>query len=89
MLHGSKVLVMSALAWALVAAPALAQEKTKSSRDDHAKQDIAIHRAMAQAHEAAAKCLESGKPEKECHAQLAKDCRGLAVGKYCGMRHRH
>ena len=53
------------------------------------KKDIADHRAMADAHLNAAKCLESGKPEKECHAQLAKDCKGLGIGKYCGMKHKH
>lgn len=57
--------------------------------DGHVKQDIAAHRTIAAAHEAAAKCLESGKPEKECHAELAKACKNLAIGKTCGMRHRH
>lgn len=66
----------------------LAQDKKKGDAA-HVKKDIADHRAMAEAHLNAAKCLESGKPEKECHAQLAKDCKGLAVGKYCGMKHRH
>lgn len=66
---------------------ALAQAAKKD--EAHVKQDVSVHRIMAAAHEAAAKCLESGKPEKECHAQLAKDCKNHAVGKYCGMRHRH
>jgi hypothetical protein len=44
---------------------------------------------MARAHEDAAKCLESGKAEKECHAKLQEDCKGLGIGKYCGMRHTH
>ena len=44
---------------------------------------------MAAAHEAAAKCLESGKAEKACLEKLAKDCKGLGIGKYCGMRHQH
>lgn len=57
--------------------------------DAKAKEDIAAHRAIAAAHEKAAKCLESGKPEKECHAHLATECKGIAIGKYCGMRHRH
>jgi hypothetical protein len=60
-------------------------------KDDpaHVKQDVANHRAMAEAHANAARCLESGKPEKECHAQLARDCKGLAIGRYCGMKHSH
>jgi hypothetical protein len=53
------------------------------------QKDIADHRAMAEAHLNAAKCFEAGKSEKECHGQLAKDCKGLAIGKYCGMRHKH
>jgi hypothetical protein len=65
-----------------------AAEKGKKDDPAHVKKDIANHRAMAEAHLNAAKCLESGTPEKECQAQLAKDCKGLATGKYCGMRHR-
>ena len=55
----------------------------------HVKQDIADHRAMADAHLNAAKCLEAGTPEKDCQAQLGKDCKGLGIGKYCGMKHKH
>ena len=40
---------------------------------------------MAAAHEAAAKCLESGKGEKVCLEKLLKDCKGVGIGKYCGM----
>ena len=61
----------------------------KSADAGHIRQDIANHRAMAEAHLNAAKCLEAGRPEKECQAQLAKDCKGLGIGKYCGMRHKH
>ena len=53
------------------------------------KEDIRRHRAMAAAHEAAAKCLESGKPENDCMEKLRKDCKGLGIGKYCGLRHQH
>ena len=73
-----------------LALPASAQSPKKDGKDtSHMKQDVAAHRTIAAAHEAAAKCLESGRPEKECHAQLAKDCKNLAIGKVCGMRHRH
>jgi hypothetical protein len=53
------------------------------------EQDIARHRAMAEAHEAAAKCLESGKKPEQCAKELRTACRGLALGKYCGMKHVH
>ena len=72
-----------------VLAPVLPAEKAKKDDAAHVKQDVLDHRAMAEAHLNAAKCLESGKPEKECHDQLAKDCKGLGIGKYCGMKHRH
>ena len=44
---------------------------------------------MAAAHEGAAKCLESGKKEDVCNKELQAACKGLAIGKYCGMRHEH
>lgn len=53
------------------------------------KEDIARHRAMAAAHEAAAKCLESGKKEEVCGKELQAACKGLAIGKFCGMKHEH
>ena len=71
-----------------LAFPVLAQDKSKPP-SEAIKKDIADHRTLAQAHENAAKCLEAGKPEKECHDQLAKDCKEVGIGKYCGMRHRH
>lgn len=55
----------------------------------HAKALIEQHKAMAAAHEAAARCLASGKGEDACHADLAKTCKGLAIGKLCGMKHKH
>jgi hypothetical protein len=58
-------------------------------KEQQAKEDIAAHRTIAAAHEKAAKCLEAGKSEKECHAPLATECKAVAIGKYCGMRHRH
>lgn len=51
--------------------------------------DIQRHRAMAVAHEAAARCLESGKKHDDCQKELQAACKGLAIGKYCGMRHVH
>jgi hypothetical protein len=57
--------------------------------DKQVKEDIARHRAMATAHEAAAKCLESGKKPDVCTKELQASCKGLAIGKYCGMKHEH
>ena len=51
------------------------------------KEDVKRHRIIAAAHEAAAKCQESGKDEDFCMAELAKACKGIAYGKYCGMKH--
>lgn len=71
-----------------LALPLAASAQAKKD-DANAKQDIAAHRVIAAAHEKAAKCLESGKSEKDCHAHLATECKAVAIGKYCGMRHRH
>jgi hypothetical protein len=65
--------------------PVFAQAHGEKER----KEDIRRHRAMAAAHEAAAKCLESGKSETECLEKLRQDCKGLGIGKYCGLRHQH
>lgn len=64
---------------------ALGQPHGEKERQEDARR----HRALAAVHEAAAKCLESGKPEKECLEKLRQDCKGLGIGKYCGMRHKH
>jgi hypothetical protein len=56
---------------------------------EHVKKDIQRHRAMALAHESAARCLEAGKAEDVCQKELQAACKGLAIGKYCGMRHEH
>lgn len=63
---------------------AVAQHSTKETQED-----IARHRAMAAAHEAAAKCLESGKKHDHCQKELQTACKGLALGKSCGMKHSH
>ena len=72
------------LSTALLASVAVAQHSNKEVQED-----IQRHRAMAAAHEGAAKCLEAGKGEKVCMAELQAACKGLALGKYCGMRHAH
>lgn len=75
---------------AAVATNALGQQSAPQKPDPKAvAADIAAHRALAQVHENAAKCLESGKSEKACHEQVTKECKGVGIGKYCGMRHRH
>ncbi|MES2956100.1 MAG: hypothetical protein V4711_11650 [Pseudomonadota bacterium] len=75
---------LAAIALAATFSIANAQHK-----DSEIKEDIQRHRAMAAAHEAAAKCLESGKKEDACMKDLQASCKGLAVGKYCGMKHAH
>jgi len=57
--------------------------------DKERKVDIERHRAMAKAHTDAAMCLESGKKEEVCDKALQAACKGLAIGKDCGMKHVH
>lgn len=77
----------------LVLAPMLLAAALANAQDTHSdketKVDIQRHRAMAAAHEAAAKCLESGKGHDTCQKELQVACKNLAIGKYCGMRHAH
>jgi hypothetical protein len=55
----------------------------------HVKATIEQHKVIAAAHQAAAQCLASGKDEEACHDELAKACKGIAIGKLCGMKHKH
>ncbi len=78
---------MKSLLTLLLCAVALAAQAKEDP--EQTKKEIAQHRAIAAAHEAAARCKESGKDEEICHAELAKSCKGLAIGKLCGMKHQH
>jgi hypothetical protein len=69
----------------LIANSALAQAHSEAET----KRDIQRHKAMAAAHEGAAKCLESGKKHEICEKELQAACKGLGIGKNCGMRHEH
>ena len=84
-------LLVSVAAFAQPSAPTSKNPAApKSSKEDvHRTEDIARHRHMAKAHEEAARCLEAGTTEKQCHEQLREACKGIAVGQYCGMRHAH
>ena len=73
----------------ILSATLLATSAFAQHTDKETKEDIARHRAIAAAHEGAAKCLEAGKGEKICLQELQAACKGLALGKYCGMRHAH
>jgi hypothetical protein len=76
-----------ALALCLIAGAAMHSVAQHSAEDT--KKDVQRHRAMAAAHEAAAKCLEAGKKEDVCTKELQAACKGLGIGKYCGMKHEH
>jgi hypothetical protein len=77
--------------WLLASPMGVGAQKPEATPklSDHVKKDIQRHRAMALAHESAARCLESGKSEDVCQKELQAACKGLAIGKYCGMRHEH
>lgn len=75
---------LSAVLLSLLAASVFAAED-----NSQAKEDIARHRAMAAAHEAAAQCREAGKGEDVCFKELQAACKGIAIGKFCGMKHEH
>ncbi len=33
--------------------------------------------------------MEAGENESVCQSRLQEACKGISVGKYCGMRHAH
>lgn len=80
-------LALSGLGWVAVVQAQTAA--APAALGEHVKADVQRHRAMALAHETAARCLESGKPEAQCAKELQAACKGLAIGKYCGMKHEH
>ena len=79
-----KKMLLASVIIALTATISIAKES-----DKHTKEDITKHRAIAAAHEAAAKCRESGKDVAICNKDLQVACKGLAIGKFCGMKHEH
>ena len=79
---------MKHLLFLFLAAPVVALASSGHGAEE-VKKDIQRHRAMAAAHEGAAKCLESGKKPDVCTKELQASCKGLAIGKYCGMKHEH
>jgi hypothetical protein len=76
-------------ATAALALSALCSGAFAQALDKDTLADIQRHRAMAAAHEMAAKCLEAGKKDEVCEKELQVACKGLAIGKYCGMKHEH
>ena len=84
MLNFTKKWLFPSILGSLFALNAIAQHSDKD-----VKEDVARHRAMAAAHEAAAKCLESGKGHDVCQKELQTACKGLGIGTNCGMRHSH
>jgi hypothetical protein len=49
--------------------------------------DIAKHERIAAAHTEAAKCLRACQPDEVCEGALLNACKGVAIGKFCGMKH--
>ncbi len=82
-----RTLLVACSVAAMFAAPLVQAQAQHTSKET--KEDIQRHRALAAAHEGAAKCLESGKSEDVCLKELQAACKGIAVGKYCGMKHAH
>lgn len=79
---GAVVLVLGGLAGNVALAAGTHTDKERA-------EDVTRHKAMAAAHEAAARCLEAGKDENQCLGELQAACKGLGIGKYCGMKHVH
>lgn len=75
--------------FALVLLACAVSISTAAESEQETKADVAKHRTIAAAHEAAAKCREAGQGEDACNKALQVACKGIAIGKYCGMKHEH
>jgi hypothetical protein len=97
MKHATSARLLLVLGAALACGAVLAQQPAAAGKqvprsaaeETHRKDDIAKHRQMARAHEEAARCLESGEKEAVCQERLREACKGIAVGRVCGLRHGH
>ena len=69
-------------AFAFAASAAIALPLSQETLDD-----IAKHETIAAAHTQAAKCLREGKADEVCEGALLPACRGVAIGRFCGMKH--
>ncbi len=80
---------LTVVSFVIMSAAALPAFAADTHGDKERKVDIERHRAMAKAHTDQAICLESGKKEEVCNKALQAACKGLAIGKDCGMKHVH
>ena len=80
---------LTAVSFVVMSTAAFSAMAADTHSDKERKEDIARHRAMAKAHTDAAMCLESGQKEAICEKALQIACKGLAIGKDCGMKHAH
>ena len=80
---------LTAVSFVVMSTAAVSAFAADTHGDKERKEDVTRHRAMAKAHTDAAICLESGKKEEECDKALQAACKGLAIGKSCGMKHAH
>jgi hypothetical protein len=71
----------------VLSAPVVYAETAEEQAEASARvqKHIAMHDQMAQAHTKAAACLKAGTTEKECMAQLKKDCKGTGAFGHCGI----
>jgi hypothetical protein len=82
-------LVVTSLIGIIAVGPGASFAQTAKGASPRVQEEVAAHRQMSRVHEEAARCLESGRSETACHEQLARDCKGVGIGKHCGMRHKH
>ena len=76
-----------ALAFATLAITASVYAASPPVLNQETLDDIAKHEKIAAAHTEAAKCLRAGKPDEVCEGALLQACKGVAIGKFCGMKH--
>lgn len=64
--------------------PTFAQQKATTVKVDQKQTHIQMHEQMAKAHQQAAECLKSGKPEEECRNAFREMCSEYGGHGMCG-----
>ena len=58
-------------------------------REEAAASPVKSFQITSQANLMASQCMEAGKPYEDCLWELQSACKGLGIGKFCGMIHAH
>lgn len=75
--------VLLSVSFLIISSVGMAQDKA-AAKPSSVAEHVQMHEQMAKAHQQAADCLKSGKPEEECRKAFHESCQGMGCGEKCG-----